>query len=726
MSIFRQLRLWHAYSENEITKLEQVRSLWKRFFGPGEAQDMTEGAFPFQLQWKSDTKDLEPLCNPTLNELQPSATQLGNGFFTERAREILGHICNYQEVKVNRKGSYYNDPWNLFLEEYKEFVKKLSVQDPGDPQAYLQIRKRKRYVREAWMHIFPPNYDDNMRQTLIEIEKILEVVEKDAYKESHNTSARNLFEQFEKILRKIIKEIMDVLFYGLRNDKELPSTLIIEDIRSDRRQVISGSRIGRLLKYTVELPVFLQIYPTNRNHRSETPLSLRELASEANPFFPKEKGDFNLPIDFFSSEESKSLKIESSSSKSSQHGNNIPTSPHTSSSQFQTHQIIAQYQKFSYSTVLDEKSVYDEFRNNTEFSESFLNLMGYSYEFAKIILFSNRVKDLARLGGDILTYGIARNQLLDLVQVYITLSSKVRKILMNVLDTLAQAAYQLAMKGNSSASSIWFQNYLKLSSSRDNVHDLFIESDRITIEIQSIINTVSLEEWLIKAKDELETFAVQVKAFSNHVGLITNTQIGTQPANTQPNFNINFALKDLTCDVTSTNNTATTNNNRTITHNNNNNNNNSSIARNDKPNSINGGSIAGGSTISNSSPPSPLTKQRSLGPPPPLPPMISPPSTPKFPLSPSTSMSSLPIMGNTGSSVSSSTNKDYNPFADVPVTVSTSLTSIPEKDTTSSNSNNPFSSLSSPSKSTTNKNQPNNNNNDNNPFAPGLYPLDNL
>ena len=304
--------------------------------------------------------------------------------------EMLGYIIEYQAYrddvltisKIFTSESSY-DPTNLFFEEFKSWLVELSKASPIDEKTLIIVKARINYLSNILNNnIFDIN--ENVKttslQAILHINQILQFgIVPFIELEISRTCSRDYFKSLKIDLEMTIRSGLAFLLYGYRDNDVLPHAFIIGEIRNPSLPgylSVTSTISGQLLQLCVNSgPMKLvcrkleidkyQLSPsqTDLAKTNQTSLDIFE-----NKFFDN-ADQVSFPL------EDRKLDIT----------------------------IANWYEKNS-------SGVAKQFRR-PELMQQFLKLHGQIQKIAMFVVIADIFYDLAGVGGDILVYGAAKEQI---------------------------------------------------------------------------------------------------------------------------------------------------------------------------------------------------------------------------------------------------------------------------------------------------------------------------
>jgi len=504
-----------AFTALELEQVLFLRSTYQ--------QCLQTDPLPLELQYDEDTN--EPRCHPQRANFQKSfwLDRLGKGPLRPFAEQMLGLVCTFQERRADRtnpfKSGYPDDPVNLFCEELKGFlvntVSKVEVWTGGERGDMPRVAARVRLLTLVEQgKLFPEEEDVEMSLTslVVEVRMILEdkVVPK-IYAEIATHTAR-------EHCRVLIANATDVLASGcqvlvsiFRGANSVDQSYSLGSLVEPSRKEFDGilaTESGRLLQVLESSPLFADVLLLKAGRVGTQDASLSRDTTVPNPFLG------STPADGAPGPEQE----PAGSAPGTPLAQALPSAPSavTNAATAAVAAVAAtapMVGKITLSTPPNEilrrlqtprSGIETTFRGRPSALREFLDLHGWLYEIASLIVVFEQSRKLAGAGGSLLVYGPANSALHNLLMFMEAVLQRTK----NYAEKLFESgnAEKLSLLRQNGGKTIWMANFAYSCSYKDSlirsINSCVVSSGEVRVQAKK----VSPGDRLEKAKKETERF----------------------------------------------------------------------------------------------------------------------------------------------------------------------------------------------------------------------------
>jgi len=488
----------YTYTSKEIEQIEFLQTSYTQTFG---------GELPLELGFEREKK--LPSYSPQRANFQKTfwLEKLGKGPLKYCADQILGLICTYQQRRSERmnfvNSGYPNDPTNLFCEEFKGWLvhtlSKVETWTGGETGNMKQVKQRMQFLNLVLRsRMFPPEKycDMTLNSLIVETRMVLEEkVMPKIIAEIASHSAREHLRVLTSNATDILMNGVQVLISIFRGthlvDQSYSLGSLVEPCRKEFLEILNTDS-GKLLQRLESSELFSEIFSLKPQNTIQTETTLNYSYLFSNPFLEKpESLETSLPTSPTSPTSPNKL-LTSTSSATTRGGLNHPSNPfsnefnESSTQQPESDSLLAlssNLLKFSSSAMLGPKPVlssHDQivamlsqqrsgiealFRNRVEVLKEFVNLHGWLYEIASLILVFEQSRKLAGVGGNLLVYGLANSTLNNLLNFLEQILQKTKKCVEKLFEYGNVQHLSLVRLNNGKGS--WIKNFNHAVSYKD-------------------------------------------------------------------------------------------------------------------------------------------------------------------------------------------------------------------------------------------------------------------
>jgi len=521
-----------GYTSREVEQILFVRSAYQQCFGTDQ--------FPIELSYEEEKKEAN--YRPQRANFQKTfwLEKLGKGPLKHFADQILGLICTFQLRRSERtnpfKTGYFDDPINLFCEELKGWLvntlSKVETWTGGETgnMKHVQFRiQLLNMVERSKMFPEEENVEMSLTSLVVEVRMILEdkVVPKIVAEIANHTAREHL--------RVLIANAADVLTYGCQVlvsifrgtnvvDQCYSLGSLVEPCRKEFHELLA-TESGRLLQILESSPLFMDIFflksarVGSLEQRPENTISKDYYLS--NPFlgaglnpFAEEGGGDAPPLTPIHSRPPGSLLSGPNAvdnlavipagagvDGTRQSGSLVKGAP------VSPEEILRRLQT-------PRSGIETMFRSRPEVLREFLNLHGWLYEIAALIVVFEQSRKLAGVGGNLLVYGLANSTLNNLLTFMETILQRVK----NCIEKLFEIGNteKLSLLRLNGGKVTWVLNFTYASSYKDGLIKSLEGCVEASGEVRLQANKVSPGGRLEKARKETESFLELAQGILHH------------------------------------------------------------------------------------------------------------------------------------------------------------------------------------------------------------------
>eukprot|EP01122_Echinamoeba_exundans_P001716 TRINITY_DN11723_c0_g1_i1.p1 TRINITY_DN11723_c0_g1~~TRINITY_DN11723_c0_g1_i1.p1 ORF type:complete len:1031 (-),score=203.11 TRINITY_DN11723_c0_g1_i1:102-3194(-) len=487
------VRIISSFTKSEREKLGVIQDLFKICIG-------TELPRELQLEkhkpvHKADVRDFKA---------ETWIEMMGRGMLRPYCEGIINSICEYQIERSTRwfGSGYKDDPWTLFLEETKTWVTRTLSWASCDRETLSMARKRLRFMEHVLSepNLFDPfpTHKMTMQQILFGIRKQLryEMIPLIQSEIAH-AGAREDLTSMETFLRATLDHGVQLLYHFFRDTPGAPKNLTVANLREANRekyQKVLTTTSGLLLRQLISSPFFTLVYQDSHFFVEEQSKALVEnfqsgaVAAANDNVYLDTKGNAVIPEILLSKAENAKQKVALS----------------------------------SLSAVFNDDSGFEPFfRKNKVVAADFIKAHGLLHELAKLVSMCRSAKELAGQGGSLLVYGVANQQLNQMLRVTDALLQSIRTTFER-LNQMAEVRFEQLVDVNMArdTDSPWVAHFKKLSFLMENLQDDLSKSNDAVQHIRKEANSLSMEERFVKAKQDVDRFVAGSTAFCQHISSI--------------------------------------------------------------------------------------------------------------------------------------------------------------------------------------------------------------
>eukprot|EP00732_Lithocolla_globosa_P003293 Lithocolla_globosa_v1_NODE_2570_length_1949_cov_260.257128.p1 type:complete len:535 gc:universal NODE_2570_length_1949_cov_260.257128:1705-101(-) len=487
--------LTNAYTTAEYRQLASVQDIYQRTIDQELPDCLQLDASRMPL------KDLAPrdfLKVAWLNRLGTT-----NGVARRMAEDMISKICSYQIERRTRPagGGYDNDPCNLVLHEFKEWVVTcLACQ--GNHHDVCE--KRICYVNELLSsRLFPPGVNSvtTMEMVLLDLRKKLEeIVLPILNQETQNEVARENFIQMLRTSKLLFYHGVIFLYFIFRSTPETPTHITLELIRKPTKiySRVFSSTSGRCLRALVR-------NSTNSEALLSSPLTEQQTIS----------GDQSLvtPRLLKPTEDNGETSVATIEDKGSNLSKNMFFSKQNQV--LFPHGIVDSDQSQRSSGVVAALQT-------RKALHCFLRMHGLLFEWASLTSLVAQAHDLAGLGGDLLVYHVV---LRNITQLFTTTESLLASLENEFLQVASAArAYHEHLITAKNSDNEWRKNY----SSALEIMDLFKADLKECVKICHIVlqhtSEIKSKQQMLQSRAKVDLFSAQTDEYCEKVTLLLNSE----------------------------------------------------------------------------------------------------------------------------------------------------------------------------------------------------------
>lgn len=395
--------------------------------------------------------------------------------------DIIGYICEYQCERDQRfwsKKGYYYDPTNLFFEEFKYWLLELA-RTTVSAVALDIVSARIAYLREITdKTIFQPGTDRPTRQEIIlYITEILEKAIKPLMQAMiDRASAREHFNNLKVYISLVIKNSIRFLFYVYRDSENIPQNFILEQIRNPTISLYKAAldnTTGLLLQYLLKTPVLQLVFPplnTNQDDNEPKEITYNDITKNN---FTGDGQALQYPLTLENANTNKTINWLNENSG-----------------------ILTYFQD-----KVDPEKILRVHSN--------IQKLGIFYIICDLLF------ELAGDGGNLLVYGMAANEIDQVIAVYRDLIDNVNKDI-NSLFSLAKGLHDNIGKNKVQPTkeiNRWDSHYHLISNAQDDFKKNTAKAEELIKTIKRTITKVNQPEYKERVKQRLLSFFQLVNYF---------------------------------------------------------------------------------------------------------------------------------------------------------------------------------------------------------------------
>jgi tetratricopeptide (TPR) repeat protein len=495
---------WNKYGKLQIKEIKEIRLIYKELCWPlekdhtlttldvNDAQKKVErkevSEFPIYLRTKNND-ELPELFEQGFCPVKDSEHWRKHIIKTSPLKhpieEIVSYICHYQLTRDERfiSAGYNYDPTNMFFEEFKAWLLKLSAHKELDSKILEIAVGRYKYLGEIYAKgVFSPS---NSEYTRVEaVKHVMDIFKKVIIPTIKlcisRRSAREHFERLKDQVESNIKLGIKFLFYVFRDTPQTPASFILEQIRNPNlagyKEVILSTTSGQLLNHLLNTKVMYRVF----KYGTDSDLSIANIQSCCSNSFIGEEGSIIYPFTTLTS--TAYNWYEFMEEKGNSHN---PT------------------------------GILSIFRNK-ETMKKFLHLHGLMQKLCVFYIICEKLYELSGDGGNILVYGFALKEVISSLQKYKDLNKEVAEIVNFLYSKAEEYKSSLMRKDNYENVKIttWNALYYRIYKTYEELEEGISESMSLVHEIERKIVEINSKRYQEEVKERLGEFYIVVDYFS--------------------------------------------------------------------------------------------------------------------------------------------------------------------------------------------------------------------